>query len=628
MVGLSLTVAGVFLPILGFQFVNLDVPGQVTKNPYIRGLSLENVTHILTSWCVTSYYPVRTLSYALDYQIWGLDPKGFKLTNLLVHGMNVLLLFWLILRLLRRPTLGAESPTGRWDVLAAAFSAGVFAVHPVVVEPVAWVSGREELLMVLGALGCFHFHSTARWLEKSGGDRKKIVACYLGAALSCILACLSNAVAAVIPLLVAAWDMVMLERPKLLRIARGTAVLWVIGAATIVAKRLGDASAPVAEEYGVFTYQRLLVILNVYWLNLRTLAWPNPLTIDYWNVEPTGLLDPGVVLGGLAIGLTGIALWKLRRWPMALCGGLWFGIALGPTAQIMPHHIDRADRFLYLPLVGLAVAASVFLRTLGRRPKRWLAPAAVLMGTLVLLALSARSIRHIRVWRDSITLWQHCLDVNPNNAFAHACLADALADAGRFPEAIEHYEISLDACPDDVATLSDYAFRLAACRQAEYRDYGRAILLAEQGCRISNWKDSRIRHTLSLAHMNLATSLNATGQTESAIEHYYSAIQADPKYEVPLFNLAMLYATCSDEAFRRPDEAVRLAEKACTLVDHINPIQLSILASVYAATGRSGEAVTTAEKAIKTAQDAKDPETVRQLQSWLDQHRASIQENR
>ena len=626
---LTCLVCGTFLPILGFDFVNLDVPAQVVRNSHIRGLSVENVRHILTSWCVTSYYPVRTLSYAVDHQIWGLDPKGFKLTNILIHTANVILVFWLIVRLLRRPTAPQQSPRTWWDVAVATFSAGVFAVHPVVVEPVAWVSGREELLMVLGALGCVHFHLTARWLEEDGAKTGSVVASHVGAALSCVLACLSNAVAAVIPLLVVAWDLLTLGRGKLPSIIRGTSALWVMGVATIVLKKLGDATDPTVPEFGIFSSERLLVILNVYWLNLQTLAWPGHLTIDYWNVEPGGFGEAGVILGGLAIGLTCVVLWQLRRRPAVVFGLLWFGISLGPTSQIMPHHIDRANRFLYLPLVGLMVAAGMLLRPLGHGPKRRVVlPATILLGASILLVLNARSARQVQVWRNSLSLWEDCLELIPTNAFAHACLAEALADKGRFSEAIEHYETSLRISPNEIPTLSDYAFRLAACRQEEYRDYDRAIVLAERGCRLSGWKDQRIRHTLAMAHMNFGTDLSGDRQFELAMDHYHAAIEADPDYEVPLFNLAMLLATCGDETLRRPDEAVQLAERACALVERPNPIQLSVLAKVYAETERFEKATAAMQKAIQQARADGNLEMAGQLQGWLDLYRRNVQENR
>ena len=207
---LAYLVCVVFFPVVTFEFIESDVSNHVVHNPYIRGLTAENLWHIFTSRCLTSYYPVRTLTYAADYQVWGLDPTGFKLTNGLIHLAIVLLALWLVLRLFDHPISMVRSPGRYWDLAVATFSAGIFAVHPVVVEPVTWVAGREELLMTLGALGCIHFHLTARRLSDEGGKPRRATACWVAAAVCCAAACLSNAVAAVIPLLIVACDLLTL----------------------------------------------------------------------------------------------------------------------------------------------------------------------------------------------------------------------------------------------------------------------------------------------------------------------------------------------------------------------------------------------------------------------------------
>ena len=112
-VALAALVGAVFYPMVGFEFVNLDVGQHVVENPHIRGLSGENLKQIFTSRCTTSYYPVRSLSLALDYQLWGLNPAGFKLTGGLIHVANVLLVFWLVLRLFPHPT-AAEGSSPPW----------------------------------------------------------------------------------------------------------------------------------------------------------------------------------------------------------------------------------------------------------------------------------------------------------------------------------------------------------------------------------------------------------------------------------------------------------------------------------------------------------------------------------
>jgi tetratricopeptide (TPR) repeat protein len=615
---LTLLVCAIFWPMLGFEFVDLDVRDQLLKNPYITGLTSENLKHIFTSLCIRSYYPVRTLSFAVDYQLWGLNPAGFKLTNGLFHLASVLLVFWLILRLFRpllRPELTKQ--LGPSDVAVAAFSAGLFAVHPVVVEPVTWVAGREELLMTLGALGCIHCHLFARRLEEQGGRTGAALAFFVGAAVSCAAACLSNAVGAAIPAMIVAWDVLTLSRPKWRRILFGTSALWVIGVTTIVTKKLAGPDHLQAEP-GLFLTQRVMTVLNVYWLNLRTVLWPQGLTIYYDQVKPESFLDSGVILGAAAVAITLVVLWKLRNHKLALFGLLWFILALAPASQIMPHHIHRADRFLYLPLVGLALAVAAALRPLRQAGKGALAATGMIAAALLsLVVLGTLSARQLRTWRNGVSLWEHCARLCPNSAKAHDSLADNLAEAGQFGRAIPHYQKAMMLRPNHVGTLNNYAHQLASCRDARLRNYELAIRLATQACELTQWKDPKVRSTLAMAHGTFAESLAAGGQFEGAIENYRKAIKANPQDVISLFDLALLLATCRDEKLRVPGEAVRLAEYACELTKQEDPVGLMILAAAYAEAGEFEVAIDRIHKSLRLARASGNGELAAELQFRL-----------
>lgn len=561
----------VFSPMLAFEFVDFDVRQQITENPHIQGLTAENLKHIFTSRSANSYYPIRALSYAIDYELWGLNAGGFKLTNALAHLGNVILVFWLILRLYQRSAPADGRPMGWWEVAVAAFSAGVFAVHPVVVEPVVWVPGREELLMTLGALGCMHFYLGARRLEEDGGKARATLACYGGATLCCAVACLSNAVGAVIPLLILAWDLLTMAKPRARRILYGTAPLWAISAATIVLKRLGPAPDAVV-LCTPFSGEWAMVILRTYLMNLKTLVWPTDLSLAYVLVTPASFLAREVILGGMAVALTGLALWKLRHRRLALFGLLWFCLALGPTSQILPHHVHRADRFLYLPLVGLVVALAIGLRSLanaidghsqegvedmrGRRAesKGPRVAGMTAIGLLVLAILAALSAGQVQTWRTSLSAWQQSLKVDWDNSIAHGALADKLAAIGRFEQAIAHYHIAMALNPENTDTLNNFALALAADDNPRFRDYDLAIRLAKRGYDLAKRDKPRLRRTVAIVYNNLAVSLAADGQYDRAVETWKKAIQADPDYEAPRFNLDLLRKTRLKENSTGPTE--------------------------------------------------------------------------
>ena len=609
----------VFSPILGFDFVYLDVRREVIDNPYIRDLSGENLKHIFTSRCVTSYYPVRTLTYATDHHLWGLNPQGFKLTGGLLHLTNVLLLFGLFLRLAQHPAGKPVSTDKWWDVSVATLAAGVFAVHPVVVQPVVWVAGREELLMTLGVLGCFHCHLTARRLGEMGERAGSVVAWHVAATCCCLAASLSSAVAAVTPLLITTWDLVTLARPKLRRILFGTSAMWVIGAVTIVIKTLGPPGPPDPGAPAFLSIERLKLVLNGYRLNLKTLFWPKDLALSYvWRI-PESLLDVEVILAVAAIALTGIVLWKLRRRTLILFGLLWFGLALGPTSQIMPHHVSRADRFLYLPLVGLALAVAMGLRPLASaRKHRTAVAAAMLVGVAGLLVLGVLSAQQVQTWRDGVHVWEHSVKVEPDNQYSHCRLADNLVHAGQFERAFEEYKTALRLDPHNVDALSNFAWVLATCDDRRLRDYNLAVELADLACEYSQRKDQKALHQAAIVHCAVAGDLLGRGQYERAILHYRTAIDTDPDYDLPLFNLATVLSNCPDVKLRDAGTAVLLAERAWKLTkDRSDVRRLEILAGVYAGAGRFDQAAAMITQAISIAEAAGDTKMTDDLRNRL-----------
>ncbi len=612
---LAYLVAVVFFPVIGFQFVESDEILHVTENPSIRALSWENIRHILTSRCLTSYYPVRTLTYLADYQFWGPNAGGFKLTNAFFHLANVYLLFWLILRLQRQWDLACQPPRRRWDVAVAALAAALFAVHPVVVEPVAWISGREELLMTLGALGCLHFHLSARRRAREEGNRRRAMVLHLAAILCCAGACLSNAVAAVIPLLIVTCDAMMPDRPSAWKTVRDTAPFWFLGFLTIVIKAASGEEAGLIGEPGAISAQRLMLMLNVYWANLTSLVWPTELATSYTPLRPASFLERGVLLGALAVGLTSAALWRFRRHRSAAFGLLWFCIALLPSSQIVVHHIHHADRLLYLPRAGAAIAAGGFLRRVGylepRRRARVGMMATGAAGLAVVFVLVCLSVYQVHTWRDSIALWEQCVKAAPDNPVAHRGLADSLAKIGQFQRAFEEFEISLRLEPASIYTIKDYAFYLVN------RDDVKAIELAERGCMMTDGRDPDLLMILAGAYISRAETFYQEGRFQQAIEFYTKATQTDPSYERAWTQLAHLRATCADPQLRDPVEAARMADRALQMSP--SPKQLSVLGETYAAIGQMDKALAAIAKAQKLTQAAGNRELAESLErQWND----------
>lgn len=571
----AVLVAAVFHPMLGYGIVGLDVEGHVVENPDIQGIGWENLKQIFSSWCTTSYYPLRSMSFALDYHFWGLNPVGYKLTNILAHLASVLLVFWLALRLFAWPRRVGADPATQTDVLAAVAAAAVFAIHPVVVEPVAWVSGREELLMTLFGLLCVHFHLAARRLSLEGGAAHQIVAWHVLAILACAAACLSNAVGAVIPLLILVIDLLILKKPVFWRILAGTGPLLLIGAAAFSIKKIGEFQDPPGEVAAV-SLQRLAMVFNSYYLNLKSLIWPVDLAIFYPPLAPNGFADLDVVLGIAAAALTLAALWTLRREKFLLLGLLWFLLTLAPSSQILVHHVHRADRFLYLPLAGLAVGIAFALRGLAHRaPRRAATMAMAVIGIVALLVAGRLSAAQVRTWQNAPSMWANCVRVSPTNLRFRENYAECLASEGLLARAVEQYERILQAVPHHQMATVRLARLLATADDERIRDPERAFQLAEAAYS----RNPVFFRAAADIRTLLAEDQAEAGQFDRAIEGYRYALDKDPANQRAMLQLALLLATCPDEPLRDPQQALSLAERSRLLDEQARrePVQSMLL---------------------------------------------------
>jgi len=308
---------------------------------------------------------------------------------------------------------------------------------------------------------------------------------------------------------------------------------------------------------------------------------------------------------------------------LILFGVLWFGIALGPAAHVIPSHILRADRYLYLPLAGLAVAVAMSLVSIGNvceeRTSVVRRMAMATVGLAVIAALALGSAEQIQIWRSSLSAWEHCLRLHPNSAKAHDAFADNLVADGQIQRAVDHYQESLRLNPKNTDAAVNLILKLSADKP-EMRDYETAISMVEKYCEMTHRRNPEILHTAAVAYTNFGRDLESAGYFDHALECYEKALSANPDYEICLFNLALLLATCPDEKLRRPDEAVRLAEKACLAVDDPRHNDLMILAAAYAEADRIDDAISSTEKAIRLAEASGDVELIGQLRGSLTQY--------
>ncbi|MBN1669929.1 MAG: tetratricopeptide repeat protein [Kiritimatiellae bacterium] len=568
-----------FAPAVRYEFLPYDDNHHVAGNPLVRSLTPANLLRIFTQRSLSSYYPVRTLSFALEYRVWGLDARGYHLGNVLIHAANVLLVFLAGLRLANARRGGAGGPA--WCPIAgAAAGAALFAVHPVVVEPVAWISGREELLTVLFGLLAFHLHVGE---NRHSWQRRALVL------LFCVLACLSNVLGAVVPLLLLSYEVCVGPRdegPVWRRVGRAAAAGWpllivsaVAVAGKIVADRLPTPEGEVVATSPVPFLQRPLVVLDTYWQNIRTLVWPGSLVCIYPNRVPARLFDWGVFLGAVSVAATLFGLWQARRLPVRLFGLLWFLIALAPGAQLLPHHVFRADRFLYLPLIGLAWGLGAELaRACAARRGRGVALAA---AALVPLALAVRSAVQLPVWHDGVRLFSRALRGNPDSLVVRNNLGNALNDKNRHEEALPHFSVVLRLDPYLAEGHFNMANALRALRRTEdaLRHYEMALAarprdpeirgnMAVALSMVGKWEEAaahfrdvlRVRPDDPMVHLNLGGVLGMQRRFDDAIGEFSEALRLDPRLTEAHLNLGVAFTKQGrlDEAVAHFSAALRI----------------------------------------------------------------------
>jgi tetratricopeptide (TPR) repeat protein len=485
----------VFWPVIGHDFVNLDDDRYVTANRHVRGgLTGEDIRWAFTSLGYASnWHPLTWLSHMLDAQLFGLKAGPHHAVNLLLHAAATLILF-LVLRL----ATGAVWPS--------AFTAALFAVHPLHVESVAWVAERKDVLS--GLFWMLTMLAYIWYLRKPGAGR------YLAMTGCFVLGLLAKPMLVSLPLVLLFFDWWPLNRftPQGLFAARGRLIpglgrtppsadfglitekipLFLLAggsaAMTYLAQQRGGALA-LTGYFGTGTrLANAIVSVNRY---LGRLIVPKGLAVFY-PFAPD--LSAGEVAAAalVAAGITLACLLAARRLPMLLTGWLWYLITLIPVIGIVQIGFQSmADRYTYIPYIGLFMMIAWGVGAASRRFPRQSAVLAA-GGILVLALLSAAARHQVAFWGGSITLFERAVSVTKDNWLAENNLGTVLQQNGRIDEAITHFTKALAIQPD----------------------YGRA-------------------------RVNLGSALLAKGRTLEAIPQYEEALRLDPGFYLAWYNLGI-----------------------------------------------------------------------------------------
>ena len=488
-----------YLPSLGHGFLNYDDDLYLTRNPHLRlGLSRAGLAWAFTTGHGANWFPLTWLCWLLDYRIWGLDPRGFHLTSLLLHAASAALLYLLLARL--------TGAVGR-----SAFVAGVFALHPVHVESVAWAAVRKDVLS--GLFWMLTLGAYVRYTERPSWRRYLPVAAFLALGL------MAKPMLVTLPFVLLLLDYWPLHRRALLEKVPLVALSL---ASSVVTYRVQSAAGAIqaGDVYPVST--RILNAVLSYAIYLRQAFWPSDLAVFY--PHPGADLSRAAALGAgllLATG-TAVAVAMRRRHPYLLVGWLWFLGTLVPVIGLVQIGTQaHADRYLYLPLIGLSIAVAWTVRDLVAA--RW--PRALpALGAAALAALALVSVRQLAYWRDSASLFAHALQVTRGSAVAHLNLGLALADRQEHAEARRHLEEAIRIEPGSAPAHGVLAEVLAReGRRPEAVNQFRTAL--------------RLDPTLSRVHNGFGRALLEGGEVEEAALHFREAVRLDPAYAEAHSNL-------------------------------------------------------------------------------------------
>lgn len=517
-VGLLLVTCALYSQVYSFSFVNLDdLQGFVLGDPRVRGgITSGGVMWALTSRDAGWWFPLTRLSHMLDCQLFDLRSGWHHLTSVFLHACSALLLFVLLNRATR----------ARWP---SAFAALVFAVHPLHVESVAWIAERKDVLA--GSFFLMTLWMYVRYTETRG---------WLLYAISLLSYCaglMAKSMIVTLPFILllfdvwplgrlrsvrepdagrfrATWRRILLEKVPFAALSAGACVM------TYLAQRdLGALKALNAYPMGLRIENALLsyvvYIAKTLWPSRLAVFYPYPEHLSVWEAAGAGLTVAMISL---------LVLRSFRARPYLAIGWLWYlGMLVPVIGLIQAGEQARADRYMYLPMIGLSIMAAYILAdVLKSRPRA--RPAIVFTGAAACSLFGVLTWVQVQYWRNSQTLFEHAIAVTERNYLAHACLGSyfLVEVPGRLPGAISHLEEAVRLNPNQPEARSNLGFALLTVPERLPEAIGHLEAAV------------RLRPDLAEAHNNLAAALlQVPGRSADAVWHRNAALRINPHLQSP-----------------------------------------------------------------------------------------------
>jgi tetratricopeptide (TPR) repeat protein len=425
-----------FLPTLRSDFVNLDDGTYVSADPDIRGFTSGHLAKIFSSTYVNHYLPVTMLSYMVDYSIGGLNPFVFHLTSLLLHCANCLLVFLLISRLSRSRLRGC-------------IGALLFAVSPLRVESVAWIAERKDVLSAL-----FFFASLLCYVSYRDKGRRWP---YVASLLLFAVALLSKTMAVSLPLVMLLSDYLQDKKITPRRLIEKIPFFCLSAAFSLIAFLSAQKAIISYPDYSALQKLLLPVKALVFYLG-RSLLPFNLCAYYYFPSRPEHGLNATLALTALvAVAMVAAVVYSARRTKVVVFGALFYVVTLLPVLQVLNSGgmVYVAERYAYIPMVGICFAAAVGIARLMESKSRALRPAAALAITAIIIVFAVQTWRRCGVWNNSFTLWNDTIARQPS-WYAFYSRGRAFRSAGDLDRAIDDCRTATtmeDCGPEDYNLL-------------------------------------------------------------------------------------------------------------------------------------------------------------------------------
>lgn len=566
----------VFLPALRNDFVSWDDEHNFLENPHYRGLGLSNLHWMWTTFHLGHYVPLSWMTLGLDYKLWGMDPAGYHATSVLIHAVNSALLFLLARQLFRRAIPAAARRTTDW---AAAFSALVFALHPLRVESVVWITERRDVLSLF-----FYLASVMAWL-RSVSDETHRARFYWAAVALFLCALLSKATAMTLPAVLLLLDVYPLRR--------------------LTASNWRDVRS--AQTRAIYLEILPFALLSLGFIILSIVALHPPAQLSFGakiavsayslcfyllkSFVPTGLsplyqmpehVDPfdGVYIACYAVVVALIvgAVMLRKRMPGLVAGFVGFVLISLPMLGIVQNGPQiAADRYTYHSAPALALLAGAALFLVLQLPQ-W---TRFTLGGVVLAALTIATFGQTYVWHDSEVLWGRVIQVEPMSSLGHSGYASLLFQEDRVPEGLDHARRAVEFGPNLPEAHNDLGVGLTRTDDPAggIKEYQRALALkpsdeeAENNwgvadAQLGNLADARkhyeraieLRPDYADAHVNLGNLLVRELKQAEAIPHYAEALRIRPDEADAHFNWGVALAQQGkyDDAIAHFRDAIEL----------------------------------------------------------------------